>query len=68
MKIHWNAGRGKAHVAHRLAEYFSGSLKPADEFAVESHLLSCAACRAEYAELGEVAVLLALLAQGRLGD
>ena len=49
------------HVVDRLAEYFSGSLTATtEESAVEAHLLGCAECRAEYDELGAVALGVAL--------
>ena len=47
------------HAIDRLAEYFSGSLTPADDLAVEAHLLACADCRAEYDELGQIALMVA---------
>jgi anti-sigma factor RsiW len=53
--------RERGHVADRLVEYFSGSLPPVDERTVEAHLLACAACQREYAELGEVALRLVRL-------
>jgi hypothetical protein len=56
----------EGHVVDRLAEYFGGSLAAADESAVEAHLLFCAECRAEYDELGEVALAVALQPAGTL--
>jgi anti-sigma factor RsiW len=47
-------------VVGRLVEYFSGSLSPAEDAAVESHLLLCATCRAEYDELGQIALTITL--------
>jgi hypothetical protein len=41
-------------VRLQLAEYWAERLKPAERDALEAHLASCAACRLEVAELGEV--------------
>ena len=43
-----------------VAGYALGSLNPHERARFEAHLQACAACRAELAELGEVADLLAL--------
>jgi hypothetical protein len=56
------------HVVDRLAEYFGGSLATADELTVEAHLLFCAECRAEYDELGTVALGIALQSLETLDD
>lgn len=66
MRFNSIVGGGRGHVIDRLAEYFSGSLVPADERAVEAHLLSCTDCRTEYHDLGAVALLIALLPPGEL--
>lgn len=68
MKFDSIGGGGQTHVTDRLTEYFSGSLAPADERAVESHLLSCAPCRSEYHELGAIALRIALLPPGQFDD
>lgn len=56
------------HVIDRLAEYLSGSLEPADDVAVESHLLTCTACRDEYDELGDAALMVTMQPDGALDD
>jgi anti-sigma factor RsiW len=48
------------HVVDRLAEYFGGALTTADDAAVEAHLLVCAECRAEFDDLGAIALAIAL--------
>lgn len=63
MAHHSSVGGVQPHVVDQLVEYFSGSLTPAEDAAVESHLLSCAACRAEYDELGPIALTMTLQPQ-----
>jgi predicted anti-sigma-YlaC factor YlaD len=63
MAHHSSVGGGQSHVVDQLVEYFSGSLTPAEDATVESHLLSCAACRAEFDELGPIALTMTLQAQ-----
>jgi hypothetical protein len=41
----------EVHMAHRLEEYAAGSLDPAREVDVESHLLVCDTCFAAYVAL-----------------
>jgi anti-sigma factor RsiW len=60
---HHSSVGAQPHVVDQLVEYFSGSLTPAEDAAVESHLLSCAACRSEYDELGPIALTMTLQPQ-----
>ena len=60
MAHHFGVGGAEPHVVNQLVEYFSGSLTAAEDAYVESHLLSCAACRAEYDELGQIALTMTL--------
>lgn len=50
-----------AVIVDCLEEYLAGALNPADERAVEAHLVSCRKCRDEIAELREVTQLLGCL-------
>ncbi len=68
MAPHSRAGNTEPHVVDRLVEYLSGSLTPDDDVVVESHLLACAACRAEYEELGPVALIMARQSDDALID
>ncbi len=54
------AGVGE-HVGERLEDYLLGELSENEEFAVEAHLLACAACQTVADEQSELAALLALL-------
>lgn len=68
MAPHSRPGSTEPHVVDRLVEYLSGSLTPDDDVVVESHLLACAACRAEYEELGPVALMMARQSDDALID
>lgn len=59
-------GDADGHVIDRLPDYFSGAGTEADDLAIDAHLLHCAACRAEFDELGAVALLLASQPEGTL--
>ncbi len=63
MAHHSSVGGANPHVVDQLVEYFSGSLTAEEDAAVESHLLSCASCRAEYDELGPIALTMTLQSQ-----
>lgn len=64
MAHHTSVGGPQPHVVDQLVEYFSGSLTPTQDAAIESHLLSCAICRAEYDELGPIALTMTLQPHG----
>ena len=49
------------HVGARLADYFLGVLPVAVESGVETHLLSCARCLAEYDLVGAAVMAVAML-------
>lgn len=68
MAPHSRPGNTEPHVVDRLVEYLSGSLTPDNDVVVESHLLACAACRAEYEELGPVALMMARQSDDALID
>ena|ERR1051326_1960811 len=46
-----------AVVMESLEEYLAGSLEPADERAIEAHLIACDACRDEVRSMQDVAQL-----------
>ena len=54
------------HVIDRLDDYYIGALPTIDEVAIDAHLLQCSDCRAEYDELGTVALLVASQPPGTL--
>jgi anti-sigma factor RsiW len=60
MAHHFGVDGAHRHVVDQLVEYFSGSLTAEEDAAVESHLLSCPACRNEYDELGRIALTMTL--------
>jgi anti-sigma factor RsiW len=51
------------HLRDSLGLYLLGSLGPQEREEVEGHLTTCAACRAESDQLGEVVAALALLSE-----
>jgi predicted anti-sigma-YlaC factor YlaD len=63
-----SGGNVGQHVIDRLAEYLTGSLTAADEVGIECHLLACTACRVEYDELGQMAMMVAWQQEGGLDD
>jgi anti-sigma factor RsiW len=56
-------GKKRMHavVMESLEEYLAGSLEPADERAIEAHLIACDSCREEVHGMREVSQLLGSL-------
>jgi anti-sigma factor RsiW len=58
MRPESGTSREDVHVVGSLVDYFTGGLSAADDVAVQAHLLSCDDCRAEFDELGSMALII----------
>ena len=56
-----------AVVMESLEEYLAGSLEPADERAIEAHLVACDSCREEIRGIEDVSRLFAKRAEPEIG-